>query len=96
MSKISRFKNPRIYLFERKRRRKLQSNFRRSWSEFIIVRIPMTENGTFFGTKSGFFGTRNMTTLETLFSLGNHFFLFHNFNTATHGGRKNQNFDLLF
>jgi hypothetical protein len=50
-------------LFERKRRRKLRSNFRRSWSEFIILRIHMTENGSFFGTKSGSFGNQNYTAI---------------------------------
>jgi hypothetical protein len=35
-------------LFERKRRRKLRSNFRRSGSEFIILRIPMTEKCPFW------------------------------------------------
>jgi hypothetical protein len=64
-------------LFERKRRRKLRSNFRRSWSEFIILRIPMTENGTFFGTKSALFSNQNMTTLETFFfSRKPNFFVF--------------------
>jgi hypothetical protein len=30
------------------------------------------------------------------FSVGNQIFLFHNFNTATHGGLKNQIVDLFF
>jgi hypothetical protein len=30
------------------------------------------------------------------FSEGNYFFLFYNLNTATHGNRKNQNFDFFF
>jgi hypothetical protein len=47
------------------------------------------------------FGTRNIVLFETFFSVGNQFFLFNNFNTATHayGGLKNQIFDfcdLLF
>jgi hypothetical protein len=41
------------YLFERTRRRKIAKQFsRRSGSEFIILRIPNTENGTFFGQKT--------------------------------------------
>jgi hypothetical protein len=57
----------------------------------------MTENGTFFGTKSAFFGYQNMTTLKTFFfSRKPIFFLFHNFNTATHGGLKNQNLNYFF
>jgi hypothetical protein len=40
-------------LFERKRRRKLRSNFRRSGSELIILRMHMmTENVTFLPQKS--------------------------------------------
>jgi hypothetical protein len=35
-------------LFERKWRRKLRSNFRRSGSEFIILRIPMSEKCPFW------------------------------------------------
>jgi hypothetical protein len=78
-------------LFERKRRRKLRSNFRRSGSEFIILRIPMHENG-----QNGHFSVMAMTEkwpfwLYTVtgdnifFSVGNQFFLFYNFNTTTHG-----------
>jgi hypothetical protein len=39
-----------------------------AYLQFLFVNASMmTENGTFFGTKSGSFGTRNMTTLETSF-----------------------------
>jgi hypothetical protein len=37
-----------LCLFERKRRRKLPINFRRSGSEFIILRIPKTEKWPFW------------------------------------------------
>jgi hypothetical protein len=36
-----------------------------------------------------------MVLLKTFFSIGNQIFLFYNFNTATHGGLKNQIFDNL-
>jgi hypothetical protein len=51
-----------------------------------------------FGTKNCTIFTQDMVLLETFFLLGNQFFLFYNFNTATHayGGLKNQNFDLFF
>jgi hypothetical protein len=51
--------------------------FRRSGSEFIILQIPKTENLRFWFW---------MYTGDNIyFSVGNKFFLFHNFNTATHG-----------
>jgi hypothetical protein len=41
--------------------------FRRSGSEFIILRITNTENCTFFGQKKGSDFTQNMVALETFF-----------------------------
>jgi hypothetical protein len=52
------------------------------------------ENGTFFRTKSGSFGSQYMVLLETFILLvGNQKFLFYNFNTATNGGLKNRIFE---
>jgi hypothetical protein len=46
-----------------------------AYLQFLFANASMmTENGTFFGTKSAFFGTRNMVLLETFFSVGNQFF----------------------
>jgi hypothetical protein len=59
-----------------------------AYLQFLFANASMmTENGTFFGTKSASFGARNMVLLETCFfsrDLGNQIFLFNNFNTATH------------
>jgi hypothetical protein len=38
----------------------------------------------------------NMVALETFFLVGNQKKLFHNFNTATHGGLKNIIFEIFF
>jgi hypothetical protein len=57
-----------MFLFERTRRRKLRSNFRRSGSEFIILRMHMmTENWQF--------GHKKLHPLgNSFFSVGNNFF----------------------
>jgi hypothetical protein len=49
----------------------------------------MTENGTFLYPRYGPLG-------NFFFSVINQNKLFYNFNTATHGGLKNQNFDFNF
>jgi hypothetical protein len=36
--------------------------FRRSGSEFIILRTPNTENGTFFGQKKAVIGDQNLNS----------------------------------
>jgi hypothetical protein len=65
----------------------LQGNFmelfERMRSEFIILRIPMTENLQ-FQTEKWRFWFWTATGENFFFSVENHFFLFHNFNTATH------------
>jgi hypothetical protein len=67
------------YLFERTRRRKIAKQFSdgAGSSEFIILRIPMTEKWPFwFWTDTGD---------NIFFSVGNQFLLLYNFNTTTHG-----------
>jgi hypothetical protein len=57
-----------------------------AYLQFLFANASMmTENGTFFRTKSASFVTRNMVLLETFFfSRKPFFFSFYNFITATH------------
>jgi hypothetical protein len=65
-------------------------NFRRSGSEFIILRIHLWQKmGHFCGQKVHPLVVGFYSSWKLFFSVGNQKKSFYNFNTATHGGLKN-------